>query len=107
MTDMTSEEYRELAELCKETADNLLRINEATKGLWLNNKKCFTDAADRLYPDVANRFAELAIYAQRHEDAERQLREDIKTLIYVAPSESGVAGTVDAIIRRVREADKG
>lgn len=105
MTDMTSEQYRELAKLCKETADNLLQINEATKGD--KDKKCFTDAADQLYPDAANRFAKLAVYAQRNEDAERRLREDIAEVMNVPLSESGVPGTVDAIIRRVREADKG
>lgn len=99
MTDLTSEEYRELADLCKVTAENLRRITKATRGFWLNGKECFTDAADQLYPDTANRFGEKAIYAKRREDAESQLREDIRAMAKAGEGHVDV----DAIIRRVRE----
>ena len=99
MTDLTSEEYRELADLCEVTAENLRRITEATKEFWLNEKKCFADAADQLYPDAANRFGALAINAKHREDAERQLRADIRAMAKAGEGHVDV----DAIIRRVRE----
>lgn len=43
MTDLTSEEYRELADLRKETAENLRRITEALTFSEAGDKKPFFD----------------------------------------------------------------
>lgn len=102
MTDMTSEQYRELANLCRTTQKDLARIGREVPWGEAENLAKGTGF------DVAMRFLRAkAQEAEKREDAERQLREDIAGLMNVPLSESGVPGTVDAIIRRVREADKG
>lgn len=100
---LTSQEWQELADLCQPTAENLRRIAKAYAQRIGNDflaKDAFT-VADKLQ-DAANAFGRAAVDRKRREDAEAKLRKDIADLAGYNPADSGVAGTVEAIIRRVR-----
>lgn len=104
MTDLlTPEEYRELAGVCDKTAGGLLDIVDAYGNLVGDTDvvDCFR-TAHAFLSIVRERFSQYAEAGQAREDAERQLREDICQQIGHGP---GLIedGTVDAIIRRVRE----
>lgn len=101
VTDMTSEQYRELADLCEPTAENLRRIAKAYRDN-ISPKApgpgAASEVADWLTLGAANVFTQRAIDTQRREDAERQLREDIAEIM---PGEVD-DNAVDAVIRLVR-----
>ena len=96
---MTSEEYRELADLCDPTSKALgniarayvLATGAATTGL--------QDIQTWLDQGAPMALREYAHYLRQSEDAERQLRADIRAMAKAGEGHVDV----DAIIRRVRE----
>lgn len=107
MTDMTSEQYRKLADLCDPTAENIRTIAEVFRTVASPDELAeglpdIHDMTQWLGYSAKGRFLDQQASLARSEDAERQLREDIMDLMKVDP-----AGRIDAIIRRVREAGKG
>ena len=103
MTDMTSEQYRELADLCGPTRINLDRIAVAWRKAAGGSATVGVVEVSDWLSTAASELREHAHYLQESEDAERQLREDIRSMTKAGEGHVDV----DAIIRRVREADKG